>query len=67
MSNQIPSTSTLNRVPKVMADRKLKDRDGKVVTTKVTVPAHQLSNVDHTEIVYTQAMKGVPTNLFRNN
>jgi hypothetical protein len=50
-----------------MADRKLKDRNGKVVTTKVTVPAHQLSNVDHTEIVYTQAMKGVPTNLFRNN
>jgi len=30
------------------------------------VPAHQLSNVDHTEIVYTQS-KGVPANLFHNN
>ena len=64
--NIIPDTSTLNRIPKVLADRKMKDRDGKVVSTKVTIPAHQLSNVDHTEIVYTQSMKGVPQNLFRN-
>lgn len=67
MSSGIPSTSTLNKIPKVVVDRKLKDRFGKVITSQATVPAHQLSNVDHTEIVYTQSMKGVPANLFRNN
>ena len=67
MSSGIPSTSTLNKIPKVVVDRKLKDRSGKVTNSQVTVPAHQLSNVDHTEIVYTQSMKGVPANLFRNN
>jgi len=67
MSSAIPSTSTLNKIPKVVVDRKLKDRSGKVSNSQVTVPAHQLSNVDHTEIVYTQSMKGVPRNLFRNN
>jgi hypothetical protein len=67
MSSGIPSTSTLNKIPKVVVDRKLKDRSGRVITSQATVPAHQLSNVDHTEIVYTQSMKGVPANLFRNN
>ena len=67
MSSAIPSTSTLNKIPKVVVDRKLKDRSGKVVNSQVTVPAHQLSNLDHTEIVYSQSMKGVPKNLFRNN
>jgi hypothetical protein len=67
MSSAIPSTSTLNKIPKVVIDRKLKDRSGKVSNSQVTVPAHQLSNLDHTEIVYTQSMKGVPRNLFRNN
>jgi len=67
MSSAIPSTSTLNKIPKVVIDRKLKDRSGRVSNSQVTVPAHQLSNVDHTEIVYTQSMKGVPKNLFRNN
>jgi len=66
-SSGIPSTSTLNKIPKVVVDRKLKDRAGKVSNSQVTVPAHQLSNTDHTEIVYTQSMKGVPANLFRNN
>ena len=66
-SSGIPSTSTLNKIPKVVVDRKLKDRAGKVINSQVTVPVHQLSNVDHTEIVYTQSMKGVPKNLFRNN
>jgi hypothetical protein len=67
MSSAIPSTSTLNKIPKVVIDRKLKDRAGKVSNSQVTVPAHQLSNLDHTEIVYSQSMKGVPKNLFRNN
>jgi len=67
MSSAIPSTSTLNKIPKVVIDRKLKDRSGKVSNSQVTVPAHQLSNLDHTETVYTQSMKGVPRNLFRNN
>jgi hypothetical protein len=67
MSSAIPSTSTLNKIPKVVVERKLKDRSGRVSNSQVTVPAHQLSNVDHTEIVYTQSMKGVPQNLFRNN
>ena len=66
MSSAIPSTSTLNKIPKVVIDRKLKDRSGKIVNSQVTVPAHQLSNLDHTEIVYSQSMKGVPKNLFRN-
>jgi hypothetical protein len=67
MSSAIPSTSTLNKIPKVVIERKLKDRSGRVSNSQVTVPAHQLSNVDHTEIVYTQSMKGCPKNLFRNN
>jgi len=67
MSSAIPSTSTLNKIPKVVIERKLKDRSGRVSNSQVTVPAHQLSNVDHTEIVYTQSMKGCPKNLFRNS
>ena len=68
MSNQgIPSSSTLNRIPKVMTERKLRDRNGKIVKTKTTRPAHQLSDINHTDIVYTQSMKSVPTNLFRNS
>ena len=68
MSNSnIPSSSTLNKIPKVLVDRKMKDRNGKVVTAKATVPVHQMANLDHTETVYTQSMKGVPANLFRNS
>lgn len=66
-NSSIPSTSTLNRIPKAIVDRKLKDRNGRVVNAKTTIPIHQTSNIDHTEIVYTQSMKGVPQNLFRNN
>lgn len=68
MSNQgIPSSSTLNRIPKVVTERKLRDKNGKIVKTKTTVPAHQLSDINHTDIVYTQSMKSVPLNLFRNS
>ena len=66
-NSTIPSTSTLNRIPKAIVDRKLKDRNGPVVNAKTTIPIHQTSNIDHTEIVYTHSMKGVPANLFRNN
>lgn len=68
MSNQgIPSSSTLNRIPKVMTERKLRDKNGKIVKTKTTIPAHQISSINHTDIVYTQSMKSVPTNIFRNS
>lgn len=68
MSSQgIPSSSTLNRIPKVMTERKLRDKNGKIVKTKTTVPAHQMSSINHTDIVYTQSMKSVPANVFRNS
>ena len=68
MSNSgIPTTSTLNRIPKIITERKLRDKNGKIVKTKTTIPAHQISSINHTDIVYTQSMKSVPTNIFRNS
>lgn len=66
-SSGIPANSTLTRTPKVLVDRKIRDRNGNIKKTKATVPAHQLSSCNHTDIVYTQSVKGVPSNLFRNS
>lgn len=67
MSSQgIPSSSTLNRRPKVIVDRKIKDQSGRVKTTKATIPTTQLGSCNHQDIVYTQSVKGVPQNIFTN-
>jgi hypothetical protein len=67
MSSQgVPASSTLTRTPKVMVDRNIRDNNGKVKKTKTTLPAHQMGECRHTDTVYTQTVKGVPANLFRN-
>lgn len=67
MSVQISTNSTLNRIPKALVDRKVRDAAGKLRTEKVTVPVHQIQRLDHTDIYYTQSVKGCPQNLFRNS
>ena len=67
MSVQISTNSTLNRIPKALVDRKVRDASGRTKNEKVTVPVHQIQRLDHTDIYYTQSVKGCPQNLFRNN
>jgi hypothetical protein len=66
MSNKIPSSSTLTRNPKVVIQRTIRDAMGKLTKAKTTVPANQLGECRHTDTIYSQSVKGVPANLFRN-
>lgn len=62
----ISPSSTLNRTPKVIVDTKVRE-NGKVKNMKVTKQASQLGMSNHVDTVYTQTIKGVPSNLFRNS
>lgn len=66
MSNSgIPLNSTLNRTPKVLVDSRV-SQNGRIKTIKVTKQTEQLGLCDHLNMVHSQTIKGVPTNLFRN-
>lgn len=62
----IPQNSTLNRVPKALVERKVR-QDNKIKNVKLAKPIHQIQTFSHVDITYTQMMKAVPTNLFRNS
>jgi len=63
----IPASSTLTRTPLAFVKRKVRGANGSVSTVNSSTPMHQLSQLSHTDVVYTQSLKSVPQNIFRNN
>ena len=64
---QIASTSHLNSKPKAITQQKFRDGKGRVRSRPVVTPLDNLHQVDKLATVYTQSVKAVPHNLFRNN
>ena len=60
----IPQTSALGRVPKVIAENKVRV-NGKTVSSKTIVPLHQVRKIHGRPVYQTVNFKGVPTNLLQ--
>ena len=63
--NLISASSTETRVPKVAVKRQARQANGRLKTQNSLVPAHQAGKRQHRPCVYTQAFRGVPSNLFQ--